>query len=205
MWPARARLAIARAGLQASAVSWPAASHDGDRARIQPVLPGAAGDLVAAPACGQAELEIADVIWRPRAMGPALPAAWLARTLDRYPGCAVVAMGLTGHASMAVAPGRPAITVTVNGDCDTGGGVLACAVFIYGWLASGWPAEALKPPRLEVSGTFAAEASSAERNAVAAIAFAMSYAEVCPASVSAGPGSPSRRRASSASGAPRPS
>lgn len=137
------------------------------------------GDLVAAEAttARPGSLEVADVIWR---HSGSRPLAWLAETLNHYPGCAVAASGqLTasraGH-------------ILVFDQNEPGFNPLVCAVFVHSWLAAGWPLWALDPSRLVVvSGIL---------SSVTHLSFYMFYTGSPP-----GSSSPSRRRSSPASGA----
>jgi hypothetical protein len=104
------------------------------------------GDLVAMNADGAGLLEIADVIY---CRGG--PAVRLSAILDRYPGCAVAAMGTaSGH---LVAPrAAPPLSFPLLAHDDPRLGTLICAMFVHSWLAARWPLAALDPPGLEVTG-----------------------------------------------------
>jgi hypothetical protein len=107
------------------------------------------GDVMAADAvpAAAATLEVADVIWSARAQ----PLSWLRQTLDRYPGCAVAAA--RGHACYLIAgrfqQNKRWLRVPVS---PSSSGAVVCALFVYAWLAAGWPVTALDPAGLELLG-----------------------------------------------------
>src|SRR5579875_1438144 len=109
--PTSARLVIGRADSRSAAVSWQAAGDDADREGRRPVQAAAGVDLVAVRNEGRdlAELEIADVIWLPGTLSPALSAAWLVQTLDRFPGCMIAAVGQIQRKCMVAGRGQSSI------------------------------------------------------------------------------------------------
>ena len=167
------------------------------------------GDLIAVDAAIVANLELADAICgsepdRVRALN------WLTGILASYPGCAVAAVQ-TGEGSCLVATrtDRPFTLsffiqneLRLRGTADpSGSGALVCALFVHAWLAAGWPLAALDPRRL----TAATHHREIPLNRAAPIPFALYYEGPPPVSASVPEPSPvSRRRRSSASGAPMP-
>lgn len=105
------------------------------------------GTLLAADDRGPARwLETADVIIAVGEAGGTGPGEWL----RRYPGCSVAA-AMTRRGECSVATRDDVLrSVAVSGQ-ESGAGVLACAVFVYGWLAAGWSLTLLRPARLYVS------------------------------------------------------
>lgn len=113
------------------------------------------GDLVAADAVTTSGLlEVADVICSDRSE----PMSWLTASLDRFPGCAVAATPAAGGYLLATRACRPLILPCLLPNepwrlaraGDSGSGAVACAMFVYAWLAAGWPLGALNPARLEM-------------------------------------------------------
>ena len=162
------------------------------------------GDLVAmdAVAAGPGSLEIADVICCYSGPGRAQPLAWLATVLRSYPGCAVAAIGMAdGGCVVASRAGRPLIFPPFIQN-EQGSGVLVCAMFVHGWLAAGWPLEALDPPRLKAVAEPSLSARTTIKGSATAIPFGVFYEGPAPAPASsASPSWPSRRLISPASGA----
>jgi hypothetical protein len=157
-----------------------------------------AGELLAADALTAPDrsLQVADVIYSasPR------PLTWPHAILDRYPGCAVVAVpARDGGYAVAARAGRPGslIYFPQNGRWlhvavdEPGFGALVHATFVHSWLAAGWPLAALDQAYL------AAIVSDDSRTTrpVTRVKVALYY------EVSRTPGSPRRRAIPSASGA----
>ena len=91
-------------------------------------------------------LEEADVIVARDGAGIKGAADWL----RRYPGCAVAAsLVRPGEYSVATRDGEFR-SVAVSGQGGVGVGGLACAVFIYGWLAVGRSLALFRPASLHV-------------------------------------------------------
>jgi hypothetical protein len=101
------------------------------------------GDLVAADAtiAGAGSLEIADVIYHPGGSSCTQPLTWLVDTLDRYPGCAVAA--IPAGECRYVTASRTGSPLTLYGQNDPGFQGLLSAMFVYAWLAAGWPPQEL--------------------------------------------------------------
>jgi hypothetical protein len=90
-------------------------------------------------------LEAADVIITTGWAEDSRPAEWL----RRYPGCAVAA-AMTQRDECSVATrGVGLRKVAVSGE-ETDASSLACAVFVYGWLAAGWSLAPLWPGGVHV-------------------------------------------------------
>jgi hypothetical protein len=96
-------------------------------------------------------LEAADVIVVTGEAGSAGPTEWL----RRYPGSAVAAaLVQPGECSVATRDGL--LRVEVSGQGTDNANALACAVFVHGWLAVGWPLALFRPARLHISHDAAA-------------------------------------------------
>jgi hypothetical protein len=205
--PARTWLTVGRPGEAPAVVSWPASDPDGDAVPLPGGRLAVTGELVTADTAADdtGRLEIADVICCGGAAGASKPLAWLRRTLDRYPGCAVVVIMPGQHeVAIAVRARRP-FAFQVVADLDAGDIALASASFAYGWLTAGWAIEWLRPATLRVAGCLFPDRSRAVRAAAAPLSFGMFYDVGSPGSVLvADPSSASRRRTSSASGASTP-
>ena len=125
---------------RSSAAPWPSMTWPRPDAKLS-----VGGDLVAAEA-GAADtgsLKVADVIYRHDDQGCERPLTWLVETLDRYPGCAVAATPGAGGRYLAASSVTGPLTFSFvpNG---AGFRALVCAVFVYAWLAAGWPPAALE-------------------------------------------------------------
>jgi hypothetical protein len=109
---------------------------------------GVAGTLLAARAGAPARwLEAADVIVAASRESDTSLREWL----RRYPGCAVAASWTRpGECSVATRDDGPR-TLTASSPGSADAIALACAVFMYGWLAAGWPLSLLQPTRLDLS------------------------------------------------------
>jgi hypothetical protein len=164
------------------------------------------GDLVAADAVTSdpGSLEVADVICCRSEPGWARPLTWLAGTLYSCPGCAVAAIwtgpGCCLVATRAWRPMTVSYFVPNEHGCraapdEPASAALACAMFVHAWLAANWPLTALNPARLVAATQWRPRATP--------IPFALYYQGQVPAPGSLSDASPlSRRRTSSASGAP---
>jgi len=153
-----------------------------------------AGELLAADAltAPARSLQVADVIYSasPR------PLTWPHAILERYPGCAVVAVPAR-DGGYAVAARGSLIYFPQNGLWlrvavdEPGFGALVHAAFVHSWLAAGWPLAVLDQAHLagKVSGY------SGTTRPVTRVKVALCY-EVCET-----PGSPRRRAIPSVSGA----
>ena len=140
------------------------------------------GDLVAMDADGSGPLDVADVIYcRER------PASWLSRILDRYPGCAVAAVGADRSCLVACRTVTFSFfnPLTTN---ELGLYPLICAMFVYGWRAAGWPLGALDSHGLVVTAEHLDSVRRLMANSVTPTPFRICYESRC--------------RISSASGAP---
>jgi hypothetical protein len=126
-------------------------------ARLAGARLAVAGELAAADALSAAPewLEVADII----CAGRTRPLSWLTGILDSYPGCAVAAAPARGgRYTVATRGDRPFILhlLTPNDPGlrvppdPRGSGALACAVFVHGWLAAGWPLGALRSDGAEL-------------------------------------------------------
>lgn len=156
--------------------------------------PAVSGDVMVADGTVSDENSraIADVIYHDRLC--TCPLAWLDTTLRDYPGCAVAA---ARAGSGYLAAGRAARLCPFPFAVRNGPGqdLLAGALFLHGWLAAGWPLDALNPPVLVGPATLRDSAWRSLSPSGAPIAFALFHG--CPESSSS-----SRRRASAASWAP---
>lgn len=174
----------------------PAAGFQKSTARL-----AVSGDLVAADAAvASASLEVADVI----CSGRSEPVSWLTGTLERYPGCAVIAVPAAGSGYLLATRKCRPLTVACQLDDKPGLGVrdapgsgaLVCAMFVHAWLAAGWPLTALNPASLESVRSF-------EVATATPVPFALYYeSSSAAAGPVSGPSSVSRRWTSSVSGAP---
>lgn len=191
-----------RAPLRARLVIGP---HDGVQV-VRWRRPGAcrrlavSGDLIAADqmTADAGSLEIADVIYR---CATSAPSAWLADTLDRYPGCSAAAIPAAGGRCLVASRASPPVTVSFLTPNERAFHVLVAAIFVHGWLCAGWPLAWLDPPWLEVAGTPRLSA----RTTIVPIPFRLLYDDRPVSLASSGnPSSPSRRRMESASGASMP-
>jgi hypothetical protein len=90
-------------------------------------------------------LEAADVIITTDRGEGSRPAEWL----RRYPGCAVAAVMTRRDECSVATRGAGLHNVAVSGE-DVGVSSLACAVFVYGWLAAGWSLAPLWPRGVHV-------------------------------------------------------
>jgi hypothetical protein len=90
-------------------------------------------------------LESADVIVAAGEAGSSAPGEWL----RRYPGCAVAA-GWAKPGVYFVATGDGGLHLAVSGHSAVGASAVACAVFVHGWLVTGWPLALLRPACLHV-------------------------------------------------------
>jgi hypothetical protein len=149
------------------------------------------GDLVAAEvaADGPGSLEVADVIYCGGEPGREQPLASLVAVLRNYPGCAVTAIRMADDGCLVLSRSDPPLIFSPFMKNEQGFSALVCAMFVHGWLAAGWPLNALDPPQLEAAAGFSPPAMP--------ISFGMYYEGSPP-----GPSSASRRCISSASGAP---
>jgi hypothetical protein len=158
------------------------------RWRSPTAAPGArlavAGEVAAADAlsAGPEWLAVADVI----CSGRTQPVSWLSGILDGYPGCAVVAAPAPGGGYAVAARAHRPFTIGLLTPNELGlrvqpdprrSDALACAVFVHGWLAAGWPLVALKPARLEAGAGWPYAARALTVGPAAPISFAMYYAE----------------------------
>lgn len=142
--PGHAWVRIGPLGAGTLVARWPEAGstgHDSRRGRWT-----VTGTLLAADVSEpQERLETADVIVAAEGAVSTGPVEWL----YRYPGCAVAA-AWTGSDGCSVATrDGERFRVAVSGRPGDVG-LLACAVFAYGWLAGGWPMAALLPAGLRV-------------------------------------------------------
>jgi hypothetical protein len=204
-WPAQAWLTAGRISPAPVAVSWPARDAHRPVTRRACGKLAVAGDLIAADAAAgePGRPEIADVIFRSGVPSCAVPAAWLDETLIRYPGCAVAAVGLGGGECMVAVRGAcQAFVLSVLAESGDSYRDLACAAFVYGWLAAGWPLAALSSFRLEVASSVIAAGWRMVRGPVAPLAFGVSYTSPPGSGSSGGPDSGSSCLTCSASGAP---
>lgn len=204
-WPARAWLTAGRISPAPAAVSWPARDADRPVAHWACGRLAVAGDLIAADAAAgePGRPEIADVIFRSGVPSCAVPAAWLDETLIRYPGCAVAAVGLNGGECMVkVRSACQAFVLSVLGESADSHRDLACAAFVYGWLAAGWSLAALSPSQLEVASGVIAAGRRMVWSPVTPLAFGVSYTSPSESGSSGGPDSGSSCLTRSASGAP---
>lgn len=159
----------------------------------------ASGCLIAADeTAGDAgSLEIADVIYRRERLAGARSSAWLARILDRCPGCSVAAVPQAGRRYVVAArAGRPVI-FSFAGTNGHGLNALVGAIFVHGWLCAGWPVDDLYPPRLHAAGTLRIPIGSA----TVPVSFRMFYEDLPEPASPDGPSSASRRLISPVSGA----
>jgi hypothetical protein len=117
---------------------------EGSRHALELVV---SGDVLAAGAQvgDTASLAVADVIYRDQAC--ARPATWLGATLRDQPGCAVAVSRVGSGYLTACRVGAPRY-LSFRAPGGAGWYSLACALFVHGWLAAGWPLEALNPPLL---------------------------------------------------------
>jgi hypothetical protein len=148
------------------------------------------GDLMAAEAAAgdTGSLEVADVIYRRDGSGCTAPLTWLARTLDCYPGCGVAAIRGEGGGYLAAPRVTRPLTFSFLMPNDDGFNALACAMFVYGWLAAGWPSAALERSQLEVSAMLRLPMRKKMVRTMAMIQFGLFYEGPAPASASsAGP------------------
>jgi hypothetical protein len=162
------------------------------------------GDLVAAEATvvGARPLEVADVIYRRDMPGCSHPLMWLAGTLDSYPGCEVAAIPRQRGGCLAASRVTGPLAFSFLMPNDAWFDALACAMFLYGWLAAGWPPAALERSQLTVSAVLRLRRRKMTARAAVVIPFGLFYDGPAPAPASsAGPSWPSRCRMSSASGA----
>ncbi|WP_433516288.1 carbohydrate kinase family protein [Nonomuraea sp. CA-143628] len=115
-------------------------------------------------------LEVADIVFcsHERLAGP--PEQWVASVFERYPGCAIAAVGLGGRGClMGLRDGTLIETAAVapRGVASTAGaGDALFASFLHGWLATRNPVTALKDAVLhagwKVGDTFPSTASLTE-------------------------------------------
>jgi len=157
------------------------------------------GDLVAVDAATVPVLqEVADVIFSDHGE----PVSWLSDRLDRYPGCAMTAMPIAGGGYLVAT--RECLPLIFHCLLDheprlravPGSGVVVCAMFVYAWLAAGWPLAALNPASLELVRPYSVAT-------VTPVPFALYYeGPAGPADPASGPNSVSRRCISPVSGAP---
>jgi hypothetical protein len=162
------------------------------------------GDLVAAEATagGAQPLEVADVIYRRDIPACSRPLTWIAGTLDSYPGCEVAAISWERGGCLAGSRVTGPLSFSFHMPDDGGFDALACAMFLYGWLAAGWPSAALDRSQLAASAVLRIRGREVTARAAVLIPFGLFYEGPAPAPASsAGPSWPSRCRMPSASGA----
>ncbi len=138
------------------------------------------GDVVALDADGSGRLDVADVIYcRER------PASWLSGILNRYPGCAVAAVGadrgcLVACRTITFSFLNP---ITTN---ELGFYPLICAMFVYGWRTAGWPLAALDPHGLVVTIEHLDSVRAATATPAMPIPFLLCYESRCRISPASG-------------------
>jgi sugar/nucleoside kinase (ribokinase family) len=126
---------------------------------VQPLLPSAveAGAPIAVDvhlitdvddAYNRPWMEVADVIFCSHERLPCRPDQWVAQVFDRYPGCAIAAVGLGGRGClMGLGDGRlvKVSALAPRGVASTSGaGDALFASFLHAWLATGNPVTALE-------------------------------------------------------------
>ncbi|MDF5754537.1 carbohydrate kinase family protein [Spongiactinospora sp. TRM90649] len=93
-------------------------------------------------------LEVADIVFCSHERLPCSPREWVARIFDRYPGCAIAAVGLGGKGClMGLRDGTliEVAAVAPRGVVSTSGaGDALFASFLHGWLATRNPVTALQ-------------------------------------------------------------
>ncbi|TMR22217.1 carbohydrate kinase family protein [Nonomuraea turkmeniaca] len=93
-------------------------------------------------------LEVADIIFCSHERLPCPPRQWVAKIFQRYPGCAVAAVGLGGRGCvMGLTDGSlvEAVAIAPRGVVSTAGaGDALFASFVHSWLATGNPMAALE-------------------------------------------------------------
>lgn len=115
-------------------------------------------------------LEVADIIFCSHEQLPCPPKQWVAQIFDRYPGCAIAAVGLGRRGCvMGLDDGRliEVAAVTPRGVMNTSGaGDALFASFLHGWLATGNPTKALEDAVLhagwKIGDTFPSSVSLTE-------------------------------------------
>lgn len=201
----RACLRAGPLGARALMACWP----EGDGGATG--LPGpysVPGTLMASAfsAPGSRVLETADVIFTAGDIGHARPGEWLSRTLSRYPGCEVAAIGNRyGECAVAARDGWFGI-LSLRGRRDPSVCAFAGAVFVFGWVTAQLPLSCIQPLRLVISGRDAFAMPARDKMGTSLLHFRFCYAgssgalgagDSCVPAISA-----SSSRTDSASGAP---
>lgn len=93
-------------------------------------------------------LQVADIVFCSHERLPCAPEQWIAQIFERYPGCAIAAVGLGKRGClMGLRDGRliEVAAIAPRGVVSTAGaGDAVFASFLHGWIATGNPVESLE-------------------------------------------------------------